>query len=239
MAEIVIALNLESRSGALASAITALRQSGLDFKSHQFGDNGGQEGRRLILVADGNPPEPEQLGEELEKVRGVSSVESIEIDGAAAGDQPEPVPEPPPEPTPDPSLSGDTTSAPAHMDSRIGPEPRRPAPEPPVPEPSVAEPEPEPQTTPAAAAVPSARPEPAFEPDPGLSAPVDEPEVGFSDSEDEDAAEDEPAASQSAAVSRTEPTARKEAAAETTSGNASNGQRRKDSAWLRRRARKG
>lgn len=80
MAEILISLNLKTRSGTLAKAITTLRQSGLEFQSHQLSDPDDSQ-RRLVLNAAGELTSFESLADELTALRGVESIQEIRIDG--------------------------------------------------------------------------------------------------------------------------------------------------------------
>ena len=146
MPEIDIDLNLGPRSGSLASAISTLRQAGLEFLSHQLTAAAEGSGKRLTLKAFGELPEPARLGSDLESLRGVEAVERISLDGrpvaGVLADEPPPEAESPAaEAAPEETLEPEDLPPPEAEDSTaealVEPEPE-PEPEP-QPQPELAE----------------------------------------------------------------------------------------------------
>lgn len=126
MADVVITLLLERKSGILAAAISALTRGGLQFQTHNFDSDGNGAAPRLNLVADsdGEFGDPRALIDDLGRIRGVDSVVDVQVDGRSllneadrgadagadreagtdveAGAAPKPDPEPEPESAPEP-----------------------------------------------------------------------------------------------------------------------------------------
>jgi len=79
MAEVTIELELNRRSGVLASAIAALRHLSLSFLSQQLVDRAGTPG--LILNADGQIGSLNDVEAVYASVRGVAAVIDVRIEG--------------------------------------------------------------------------------------------------------------------------------------------------------------
>lgn len=139
MADVIVTLALERKSGILAAAISSLARAGLEFQSHRFEKGGADAAHSLELIASGEPGDAESLAEELSRVRGVSRVDDIRVDGrsqlgaeegpedgeaaadgAPANEAPPPEPDPEPETEPEPEPESSETASAASAGSTSG-----------------------------------------------------------------------------------------------------------------------
>ena len=81
MAEVVIELDLNRRSGVLASAIAALRKLPLNFQSQRLVESNGKA--QLHLSAEGQVANLEDVRAAFATVRGVASVADVRVDGSS------------------------------------------------------------------------------------------------------------------------------------------------------------
>jgi len=86
MAEVIIELNLNRRSGVLAAAIAALRDLPLSFTSQQLVDQ--DSAPRLILTTEGQVGSLAEVVEAYAGTRGVSAVASVRVDGIPLASRP-------------------------------------------------------------------------------------------------------------------------------------------------------